>query len=61
MDSSSVDRVEIYNAADGWRWRALGANNEPLAHGEAYTRQADAKRAVQDMYGPDVKIVDREG
>ena len=40
-------RFQVYQAADGWRWRLLGANNRLIAEsGEAYTRERDAYRAV---------------
>lgn len=39
------DRLEVYEAADGWRWRRLAANNQIGCTGEAHTRKADAERA----------------
>lgn len=39
-------RVEIYQAKDGWRWRAVASNGRIMADsGEAYTRKRDAYRA----------------
>ena len=32
---------EFYAAPDGWRWRTLGANGEPLGSGESYVRKED--------------------
>jgi len=47
----------IYRARDGWRWRAVRANGRIVADsGEAYTRKADARRAVWRFIG----AVDRE-
>lgn len=45
--------VEIYQAADGWRWRLRNIRNKKIVaeSGEAYTRERDAKRAftaIQD-------------
>lgn len=45
-----VSRFQIYQDAEGyWRWRLIAANGEAVASGEAYTRQADARRAVADV------------
>jgi len=47
----------IYRARDGWRWRAVRANGRIVADsGEAYTRKADARRAVWRFVG----VIDRE-
>lgn len=39
---------EVYqDTAGGWRWRLVAANGRIVADsGEAYTRQADVRRAV---------------
>lgn len=34
--------MEVYEAADGWRWHLKDDNSEIVAQGEAYTRKADA-------------------
>lgn len=39
-------RFEVYEAADGWRWRLWAKNNRIIATGEAHTRKADAERAL---------------
>ena len=39
----------VYQSQDGWRWRLVGANGEIVAQGEAYTRKADALRAVRRL------------
>jgi uncharacterized protein YegP (UPF0339 family) len=46
------DRTEVYeDAAGGWRWRRIAANNEIIADsGEAYTRKADAERAAERVF-----------
>jgi uncharacterized protein YegP (UPF0339 family) len=41
-----VMRAEIIEAEDGWRWRVVSNNGRIRADsGEAYTREADARRA----------------
>ncbi len=43
-------RFVVYEAADGYRWRLLAANNRLIAEsGEAYTRERDAWRAVKGV------------
>jgi uncharacterized protein YegP (UPF0339 family) len=42
-------RFQVYKAKDGWRWRLLAANNRQIAQGEAYTRKADALRAIEGV------------
>lgn len=54
---SSADRVELYRAGDGWRWRALAGNGEIVAQGEAHTRMRDAMRAARAVF-PDVPVVE---
>lgn len=39
-------RFDVYQAADGWRWRLLAGNNKVIASGEAHTRERDARRAA---------------
>ena len=40
-------RYEVYQAADGWRWRLKSANGEIVASGEGYVRKAGALAGVQ--------------
>lgn len=42
-------RWDVYEAADGWRWRLLAANGRTLASGESHTRKADAVRALETV------------
>lgn len=42
-------RFEVYQAADGWRWRLVAANGRTIASGEAHTRRRDAVRAVDTV------------
>lgn len=42
---------EVYQAADGWRWRLKARNGRIVAIGEAHTRKADAVRAAQNLPG----------
>lgn len=38
----------VYRSNDGWRWRLLATNGRIIADsGEAYTREADVKRAIR--------------
>ncbi len=39
-------KIEVYRAADGWRWRLRAANGRVLCSGEAHTRERDAVRAA---------------
>lgn len=52
----STKHIEVYQAADGWRWRKVAANNKIVADsGEAYTRRADAEEAAH-REAADVKV-----
>jgi uncharacterized protein YegP (UPF0339 family) len=37
MPETNVQKIEIYKAPDGLRWRAVAKNGEIVASGEAYT------------------------
>lgn len=39
--TKTIDRCEIYEATDGWRWRIRAANGEIIANGEAYHNVQD--------------------
>lgn len=42
--------IEIFKDAAGeWRYRIKGANGEPMATSEGYTRKADARRGLLDL------------
>ncbi len=43
--------VELYQAGDGWRWRIIAANGEPIASGEAYTRRIDMMTTLALIFG----------
>ena len=45
-------KIHIYEAKDGWRWRAKARNGRIISDGgEGYTRKAGAVRAVKrDLY-----------
>lgn len=41
------DKIIVYQAKDGWRWRRIAPNNRVVSDsGEAYTRKADAEEAA---------------
>ena len=45
------DRLVVYPAKDGFRWRCVARNNRIISDsGESYTRRADAKRAALRNY-----------
>lgn len=45
------DRVELYLADDGWRWRYLRSNGKCMADsGEAYTRRASGRLAAEHLF-----------
>lgn len=62
MPPSNIDRIEIYESTDGYRWRAKAGNNEILAEGEAYESRSNAHRAVSEIYPdiPEDMVVDLE-
>lgn len=46
---TNAKKVEVYMGEDGYRWRALGANGEIVAEGEAHTTRGDAERAASGV------------
>ena len=40
---------EVYESADGWRWRLRAANSQIVASGEAYASRSKAWRAVRTV------------
>lgn len=42
-------RFEVYQSADGWRWRLKAANGRIVAQGESHTRKRDAERAAAQV------------
>jgi uncharacterized protein YegP (UPF0339 family) len=58
MGDTDVKRVEIYrDSGDQFRWRALAGNGEIVSEGEAYTREHDAERSAQEVFGSDVTLI----
>ena len=58
-----MDRIVVYKAADGWRWKreASGNYREIAESGEAYEAKADAEEAAaRQAVGEDVEIVVEE-
>lgn len=45
-----LDRFQPY------RWSAVAANNEPVAHGESYFHEADAINAVELLFADDTTM-----
>jgi uncharacterized protein YegP (UPF0339 family) len=45
-----LDRFQPY------RWRAVAANNEPVAHGESYFNEVDAINAAELLFGDDTTV-----
>jgi uncharacterized protein YegP (UPF0339 family) len=39
---------EIFPAKDGFRWRLVAANGEPVAQSEGYETQPGAERGAED-------------
>jgi uncharacterized protein YegP (UPF0339 family) len=39
-----------------YRWRAVAANNEPIAHGESYHNEADCLNAANLLAGDDTTV-----
>lgn len=43
-----MSEIEVFEAADGWRWHLKAANGEIVADsGESYTTRYDAVRAAE--------------
>ena len=43
-----ASKAEVYQAADGWRWRIRARNGRIVADsGESYRRREDAERGLQ--------------
>lgn len=58
MGDSNVRHVEVYrDSRDQFRWRAVGGNGEVVSEGEAHTREDDAARAAQGVFGADVVLI----
>jgi uncharacterized protein YegP (UPF0339 family) len=52
--------AEVYRDDAGfWRWRVQAANGEIIAVGEAYSRERDAKRGLDDALDTIAKLRDR--
>lgn len=50
-------RAEVYEAADGWRWRIFAANGENVGNGsEAYDNKFNAERALTIFMGAMVRL-----
>jgi len=46
-----MNRLTIYPARDGWRWRLVAGNNRIVADsGEAYETASNAKRAARRLF-----------
>jgi uncharacterized protein YegP (UPF0339 family) len=50
------EKVELFEAADGWRFRKRAANGEITLTGEAYARRESAEKAVRREF-PDLEMV----
>lgn len=62
MGESNVDHVVVYrDTSDQWRWRAVAGNGEIVSEGESHTREEDAARAAEGVFGQDVQFVRVEG
>lgn len=43
------DKLEFYEASDGWRWRTVAPNNRITgASSQGFSRKQDARRAYRD-------------
>lgn len=47
--SAKKPKIEVFEGADGWRFRALGANGEIVAQSEVYADKGKAKRGVKAL------------
>lgn len=60
MAEVQVGWVEIYHAADGWRFRVKGRNGEVLASGESYADRRNADAVILALVGPEVEVRETE-
>lgn len=51
------DRVEIYKATDGWRFRYVRLNGRIMASGEAYSSRYRCEAAVAYLFAARARIV----
>lgn len=60
-----MTRIEVFPAADGWRFRVRASNGQITAQSEGYTRRWTARRAALrfresfDRYSVPIRVVDR--
>lgn len=52
----AVDYQQYLDRFQPYRWSAVAANNEPVAHGESYFHEADAINAVELLFGDDTTM-----
>jgi hypothetical protein len=57
-DKDGPDRVELYEADDGWRWRAWSSSDIIADSGQAYAERSGAIEGARDNYGKDVQITE---
>ena len=58
MAEVKVTKIEVYQAADGWRFRVKGGNGEIIAVGEAYVRKEGADAAARALAPDGVPVVE---
>jgi hypothetical protein len=46
-DEAAADRLDITQTTDGWTWTRYDGQGRALAHGDVYSRKADALRGGQ--------------
>ncbi len=57
MSGGIIDRIEVYRASDGWRWRAKARNNETVGTGEAYESKASLLQTVAGTF-ENIRVVE---
>ncbi len=49
---------EVYQAGDGYRWRAKGLNGEVVFTGESHRRRSNAHRAIHTQWPDAITDID---
>lgn len=54
-----VVRIEVFQSADGWRWRMRARNGEIVAQSESYTRRESAEDTATMLTGAKLVLEER--
>lgn len=54
-----VVKIELFQGADGWRWRMRARNGEIVAQSEAYTRRESAEDTARMLVKAKLILAER--